>query len=75
MTKYLSEKLYQEHGTIKPMSRSAHGLALLASGLSLRLAAEQAGINQSTLWRAKRSLNRPVCPSCGQRIRIATKGE
>ena len=56
---------------MRPATRTAHALALLASGQSYRQASQAAGINQSTLVRAmqRQRANAVRCPTCGQVVK------
>ena len=52
------------------LSKTQNGLALVAGGMSPRLAAKEAGIAVSTLRMAMgRIKGRDLCPCCGQVVR------
>lgn len=52
------------------LSKTQQGLKLVAEGVPVRQAAEQAGIAESTLRMAiGRTKGRNICPCCGQVVR------
>lgn len=52
------------------LSKTQQGLKLVAQGLAVKVAAEQAGVAESTLRVAMgRAKGKELCPCCGQVVR------